>query len=291
MKNRKSAGFGLVELMLSVGLGAIVSAALIELMGMFWQHSLLLRENMYVQRQGHTAVQLLRASLRRAGAGVCVPNSPIPAIYGSENGARHALWVGYASDKERANIVAHHTETRTFVIDSNRVFKRGTTILLADAHCAHAALASIQYRNGRSYGYIPVHQSWYTEHHRTQQPVQPINFHASHLSRWLIRGYHVNTNDTNPALYQSVGFHQSAKQILLANVSSLRCHYGVDLDVVADGIPNQYLHASGIDAIDGWSRVRNIRISLDTRARTRTHHAQDNEPDYMRANFWLQHAM
>jgi hypothetical protein len=297
-KNRaKSAGFGLPELLLGFTVGAVAIAGLLELMTIFWKHSLLLRENLYVQRQGYIATGLLRSALKRAGSGVCVPGSEIPAVYG-EDTEQPSLWMAHVSDKERARVVSHNTQTRTLVIDSDRIFKRQLQVLLTDAHCQHAVLARIENREGRHYRYMPISQSW---NHALDPPVAPIapdiGFRVDQVYRWLVHGYHVEGIENNaadsigskPALYRSVGLPGKQKELLLSGINTMRCHYGVDLSARADGAPDRYMSAMEVDAINAWSQVRSVRIILSVRGRVQVKHAGSS--DYVRRNFWIQHAI
>ncbi|GAB2875953.1 hypothetical protein GCM10027277_51600 [Pseudoduganella ginsengisoli] len=53
---------------------------------------------------------------------------------------------------------------------------------------------------------------------------------------------------------------------LVRGVDALQVLYGIDTDDPADGVPNRYLNATQVDALDvggaGWRRVASVRIAL-----------------------------
>lgn len=297
MSSHTRTGFGLPELLLGATLGIVVSTAMIELIGILWKNSLFLREHIYVQRQGYSALRLLRASIMRAGSGLCAPATDVHAIYGNGEATQSNLWIASADADGSTKVVTHSTATHTVVIDSHKVFKIGTWVLLSDDRCAHVELARIQYRDGRSYRYKRIDDSWY-RHKTLSNPTHTseIDFQAKRISKWAIRGYHLPINNASePALYYSnssgSNFIEARKQRLVAGVVSMRFLYGLDTDDVPDGIPNQYLHATAINTVNGWSRVRSVEINVRVRSRVRVGHIGADKTDYMYADFWLQQAI
>jgi type IV pilus assembly protein PilW len=49
---------------------------------------------------------------------------------------------------------------------------------------------------------------------------------------------------------------------IVRGVDSFQVLYGVDSDVPMDGVPNTYLNATAVKAIDGWKRVCSIKLAL-----------------------------
>lgn len=49
---------------------------------------------------------------------------------------------------------------------------------------------------------------------------------------------------------------------IVRGVDSFQVLYGVDTDVPLDGVPNTYLNATAVQAMDGWKRVCSIKLAL-----------------------------
>lgn len=49
---------------------------------------------------------------------------------------------------------------------------------------------------------------------------------------------------------------------IVRGVDSFQVLYGVDTDTPADGVPNTYLNATAVRALDGWARVCSIKLAL-----------------------------
>ncbi|MTV39346.1 PilW family protein [Duganella radicis] len=49
---------------------------------------------------------------------------------------------------------------------------------------------------------------------------------------------------------------------VVRGVDSFQVLYGVDTDTPADGVPNTYLNATAVRALDGWKRVCSIKLAL-----------------------------
>lgn len=49
---------------------------------------------------------------------------------------------------------------------------------------------------------------------------------------------------------------------IVRGVDSLQILYGIDTDDPADGVPNRYLNATEVAALDAWRRVASVRIAL-----------------------------
>lgn len=49
---------------------------------------------------------------------------------------------------------------------------------------------------------------------------------------------------------------------VVRGVDSFQVLYGVDTDVPLDGVPNTYLNATAVQALEGWKRVCSIKLAL-----------------------------
>lgn len=262
----RQAGLTLIELMIALGLGLLIVAALGYLF-VGNRQAFRLQDNLArVQENGRYAMEAMGQDLRMLGyigcgtldevavtATATSATAPTPAniLSGAEGGAGADSLTLSRVDGRGALLTAVMADAAAGVPipPSPRQYAAGTLFLIADCLNADLFRASEQVAQGATA--IPHAAS----HHNTSGDLSKPYGDDALVFPFETLVYSIDLNPAgNPALYRSV---DGVAQEVVENVKDMQIVYGVDSD--GDGAVNAYVRAN---QVTDWRRVLAVRVSL-----------------------------
>jgi type II secretory pathway pseudopilin PulG len=216
-KRTQQAGFGLVEMMLSLLLSGILIALITQHYLSLQQQSKQTNQTISIHYHQTQISELLRTSIQQAGFSPCLS---IPWLAG-EDEARHALPapIEINNDKNHAlqisrmsedfSIVKQLLTSQTLLVEPDVTFRNDEKILIAD--CFHAEVKTIQKaQHQRGVWHItlttPLHAHY-------QSPI--------YLGEWLLERYYIAQNSHG----ETVLYYQTNRpEAISNNIQSMSVH-------------------------------------------------------------------
>lgn len=279
-------GFSLPELLVAMGLSVILASALMKFLSVMWQHSLLLRERLYVKQQGYTATRLLRRQLSTLGSGLCGVATPLWSLYPA-NSDRTILWLSAIDRTVSSEVRSIDSNNHRVGFSKDTAFKNDELVLLQDGHCRHIFIVRLLSKALRDFiysDYLPLDSTSTT-----------VSLHKNTLNsppfmqayRWQNYGYYASVADDDsatPVLYR-FNARLARREKMLLGVESLRFFYAVDSNNDDKKLADRYLSADAVQNQFAWSLVRGIYIEFTIRGRVPIRTL--NNTNYIREDFSL----
>ena len=282
------AGFALIELLLALVLGAVLSAAVVALLAVAASFAQLIEIRGHLASQAVVAATAMQRELLLAGYGRCGHlNSPllraieVPPKYGWAFGRAgvqawrdpaggEGITIRYADSVGESEILLHSTATRSLLLASAGGFGVGDPVLLTAADCSSSMLLQLRRDRGTRLHYAAVGKI----SGRDCPDCVPASLQypaGSTISRWRAVQYHTAVSAAGrPVLMRRElrtgrGGLRTLSRPFVADVEQLGLRLGVDTDATADGRVDRYLSADRMTAGD-WERVRLVRLRLSLRS-------------------------
>lgn len=294
-KSQHQLGFSLVELMIALVLGLIVSGAVIEIFLNSKQMYRVQDERARLQENGRYAIELLSSNIRTAGYRGCATRSGVTTATNTLNDNTDYLW-NFATGIEGFEAtgssewtpeiddeilipwsgsdvltvrtaqdpvikVASHTGSGTAAlqVNSQNRLQQYDVVMVTD--CLSSAIFQITSANvndGSNVMSLAHNTAAQDDENGPGNATQALgkNYSGGELMKLTTNSFYVrDSGDGIPSLFQRVA--NNAPTELIRGVESMQVLYGVDTD--ANEAADQYVSANDVDS---WSDVVSVRISL-----------------------------
>lgn len=293
--NQTNAGFSLIELMVSLTVGLLISAVVASVYVGNRQSYKVQAALSRMQENGRFAMQIMARDIQGAGYRGCVPigtaaTNLVPAAFDSQfaialagNNANAATWSPALDATISALVPAPLAGT-----DSDVVTVRGEVPGYARTTAVPAAATvSIDSLNGlvvNDYALLARCDATPSSTIFQISALTPTLLTAnaaigstapagSEIKKMLTTTYYIAqpAGAATPSLYRRQG--TAAPEEVVENVAGMQILYGVDTAITpatgagSDGVIDEYDTAAVVDAVDavnktGWNRVRSVKINL-----------------------------
>lgn len=286
----KQAGFSVVELMVALTIGLILTAAVATLFINTNKTYNTQDDLARIQENARFAIEFITRDLRMAGYVGCTSNAPSDpgsvasnvsdSLEGINNAATTNAWApsgttfapavgGIATgtdaftvryfDPSVSTTVASQSSSTSFTVSDPTIFTDGEIVGISN--CKQAEVFAVKCTESSSKCTNPIQSTVsLANYFSTAGDAPTIYAYTEH--QYYVEDTSVTTSHI-PGLYRVTNRTDQTSGELVQGVEDMQLLYGVDTD--GDGVPNQYVTSAAVTA---WNKVVTVQIGLLMRSNT-----------------------